>query len=117
LLAVVLLNGCAGTRPHATASAPASARGPDSAIDPVAAATMPPTDHAAAGTAAAIYEARVKPLLGERCGRCHFPGGRMHARLPFDDPATVRALGTKLYTRIEDAEGRAAIQAFLEAAP
>jgi hypothetical protein len=59
------------------------------------------------------FERQVKPVLAARCQPCHFPGGIMHARLPFDDPRTIRKLGTALFTRIRDEKERAAIRAFL----
>ena len=39
----------------------------------------------------------------------------MYTRLPFDRPATIRELGTTLFTRIQDEEEQAAIRAFLNA--
>ena len=41
----------------------------------------------------------VRPILEKRCQPCHFTGGKMYARLPFDRAETVDALGTKLFTR------------------
>lgn len=37
----------------------------------------------------------------------------MYQRLPFDNPATIVKLGTKLFTRIRDEQSREAIRAFL----
>jgi hypothetical protein len=36
------------------------------------------------------FQSEVKPLLMQKCSPCHAPGGQMYARMPFDDPATVR---------------------------
>jgi hypothetical protein len=63
------------------------------------------------------FETQVRPLLQERCSPCHFPGGTMHDRLPFDDEPTVRRLGEALFTRIRDAEGRALLETFLGTPP
>ncbi len=77
-------------------------------------AEAPPT---VAGPVVVAFDAELRPLLEARCGRCHFPGGKMHARLPFDDEATVRTLGAeKLFTRIEDEEGRSVVNAYFKAA-
>ena len=38
----------------------------------------------------------------------------MYEKLPFDRPETIRALGTKLFTRIKDEKDQATIRAFLE---
>jgi hypothetical protein len=44
----------------------------------------------------------VRPILEHRCQPCHFTGGKMYARLPFDRLETIEKLGTtKLFTRGE----------------
>jgi hypothetical protein len=55
----------------------------------------------------------VQPILEKRCQPCHFPGGKMHAKLPFDKPDTIHHLGEKLFTRIKKDDERAVIRAFL----
>jgi len=55
----------------------------------------------------------VQPILKRRCDPCHFPGGVMHAKLPFDKPETIHQLGTKLFTRIKKEDEQAVIRAFL----
>jgi hypothetical protein len=40
----------------------------------------------------------------------------MHERLPFDDEATVRKTGEKLFTRIKDEKQRAVLRRFFAAA-
>ncbi|HZI63227.1 MAG TPA: YceI family protein [Thermoanaerobaculia bacterium] len=59
------------------------------------------------------FAADVQPILERRCQPCHFPGGIMHAKLPFDRAATILALGERLFTRIEDPAERARIRRFL----
>ena len=44
---------------------------------------------------------------------CHFSGGKMYDRLPFDNPATIKKLGTRLFTRIKDERDRKLIEDFL----
>jgi hypothetical protein len=44
---------------------------------------------------------------------CHFSGGTMYERLPFDRPETIKKLGTKLFTRIHDENQRRLIRDFL----
>ena len=69
-------------------------------------------------TAAYIdFASVVRPILEARCAPCHFEGGTMHDRLPFDRPETIRMLGTKLFTRIKDEADQAAINAFLTQPP
>ncbi len=57
--------------------------------------------------------AKVAPVLA-KCQPCHFKGGKMYAQLPFDNPRTIRSLGTKLFTRIQDKKEQAVIRIFLE---
>lgn len=55
----------------------------------------------ASATAASGFEASVRPVLSGRCAPCHEPGGRMHARLPFDDPAVVAANAEAIARRLK----------------
>jgi hypothetical protein len=60
------------------------------------------------------FETQIKPILQSRCLPCHFSGGVMYERLPFDRADTIKKLGTKLFTRIEDENHRRLIRDFLE---
>lgn len=55
----------------------------------------------------------VQPILERRCTPCHFPGGVMHAKLPFDKAETIDKLGTKLFSRIKAEDEQKVIRAFL----
>ncbi len=83
---------------------------------PLAAADQanPPAQAAEAGPV--VFETQVQPIL-QRCAPCHFEGGQMYDRLPFDDPETIRELGVALFTRIRDENEQAVIRAFLSQAP
>ena len=60
------------------------------------------------------FEKSVRPILEKRCQPCHFEGGKMHAKLPFDRAETIEKLGTKkLFTRIKDEHDRDVIRKFL----
>jgi len=59
------------------------------------------------------FEMQIRPILEVRCQPCHFAGGKMYARLPFDRPETIRTLGEKLFTRIRDEKEQALLRAFL----
>jgi hypothetical protein len=59
------------------------------------------------------FQSQVLPLLVSRCSPCHFPGGSMYSRLPFDQEATLEQLGTKLFTRIKKPEEQAILIRFL----
>ena len=59
------------------------------------------------------FDKDIEPILTAKCQPCHFPGGTMYAKRPFDKPATIVALGEKLFTRIKDEKQRTIIRAFL----
>jgi hypothetical protein len=59
------------------------------------------------------FAADVRPILQSRCQPCHFQGGQMYEKLPFDKPETITKLGTKLFTRIKNEEERRVISEFL----
>jgi len=68
---------------------------------------------AAANTKPVSFEKDITPILTGKCQPCHFPGGTMYAKRPFDKSATIVALGEKLFTRIKDEKQRAIIRAYL----
>ena len=68
---------------------------------------------AAASSQPVSFEKDITPILTGKCQPCHFPGGTMYAKRPFDKPATIVALGEKLFTRIKDEKQRAIIRAYL----
>jgi hypothetical protein len=59
------------------------------------------------------FNASVRPLFEKQCQPCHFKGGKMYAQLPFDDPKTIRHLGTKLFSRIQNEKEQTVIRTFL----
>ena len=59
------------------------------------------------------FASDIRPILESSCQPCHFQGGKMYEKLPFDKPETITKLGTKLFTRIKNEEERRIIRAFL----
>jgi hypothetical protein len=59
------------------------------------------------------FTTEIKPIFQARCQPCHFPGGKVYDRLPFDKPETITRLGTKLFTRIKDENEQRLIRDFL----
>ena len=59
------------------------------------------------------FDTQIKPILQSRCMPCHFSGGAQYEKLPFDRPETIKRLGTKLFTRIQDENHRRLIRDFL----
>ena len=63
------------------------------------------------------FDTQLKPIFQSKCMPCHFSGGKMYDRLPFDQPATIRKLGTRLFTRIKEENERRLIEDFLTQSP
>jgi N-acetylated-alpha-linked acidic dipeptidase len=80
----------------------------------VAQATTPVPAHAPVAAGRLEFARDVLPILEQRCTPCHFPGGVMHERLPFETEATSRVLGTKLFTRLRKPEDQVVVRAWLE---
>jgi hypothetical protein len=59
------------------------------------------------------FATQIKPILDARCQPCHFSGGKVYAKMPFDRAETIKMLGTKLFTRIKDENERRLISTFL----
>jgi hypothetical protein len=89
----------------------ALAAGCSASREPVPTASV--AESAAPRAARIDFATVVRPILEAKCAPCHFEGGVMHDRLPFDQPETIRLLGTRLFTRIQDEVDQAVINAFL----
>lgn len=63
--------------------------------------------------AAINFEEQIKPIFQARCQPCHFNGGVMYDRLPFDRAETIKKLGEKLFTRIKDEKEQRLLREFL----
>jgi hypothetical protein len=61
-----------------------------------------------------ILRTRIKPIFQSRCQPCHFQGGQVYDKMPFDKPETITRLGTKLFTRIKEEKERTMIREFLD---
>ena len=59
------------------------------------------------------FASDVRPILESSCQPCHFQGGQMYEKLPFDKPETITKLGTKLFTRIKNEDEQRVIREFL----
>ena len=73
---------------------------------------------AASGPKARVdFDTQVKPIFQSKCMPCHFNGGQMYDRLPFDKPDTIKKLGFKVFTRIKEENDRRLIEDFLTQSP
>jgi len=59
------------------------------------------------------FETEIKPIFQARCQPCHFQGGKVYDKMPFDRPETINRLGAKLFTRIKAEKERQIITEFL----
>jgi hypothetical protein len=89
------------------AAAPASAPTALPAAPPEPPAPVPPQD---------LFAASVRPILEAHCSPCHFPGGKMYERLPFDKPETLASHREGALRRLKG-EDRAAFEAWLKTQP
>ena len=102
LLVAAALSGCASQRADTHPAQPPGAA-------PAATATPTPRP-----TPARIdFALQVRPLLEEKCTPCHFPGGRMYDRMPFDRETTIRVLGESMLTRLRDPVDQDLLRTFL----
>jgi hypothetical protein len=106
-----------GTPEHASTAEPASpavaaAQPASPASEPMAAVPSQPAD-APVEQAPVDFAADLRPILEARCQPCHFPGGVMYERRPFDRAETITDLGTRLFTRLKDENDRRVVSAFL----
>jgi hypothetical protein len=74
--------------------------------------SSPKADTPVAGAAADAFRTTVRPILATRCAPCHNPGGRMYARLPFDDPQVVSSHSPGVLRRLKG-DDRAALEKWL----
>jgi hypothetical protein len=72
-----------------------------------------PAPVSATTTARVDFPTQIKPMLEAKCQPCHFSGGKVYAKMPFDRPETIKTMGTKLFTRIKDENERQLIRDFL----
>ncbi len=110
---------CIGTKSHArtTALSTSSTQNPETPraleIPSTAAPATMQTASSANVSMKVDFATQIRPILESRCQPCHFPGGKVYQRLPFDRPETIKTLGTKLFTRIKDENERRLIREFL----
>jgi hypothetical protein len=117
VVVAVLGAACATPRP-AAAPVPAPAPAPPSAAVPESSPVSPPEDPApsAASDSRAVFDSTVKPILVSSCMPCHFPGGKMYASMPFDDPGVVSSHSEGILRRIKAPEKRDPLESWLRSA-
>jgi hypothetical protein len=62
------------------------------------------------------FTEHIQPILVSRCTPCHFTGGKMYAKMPFDKAATILNPESKngILKRIKDEKENEMIKRFIE---
>jgi len=73
------------------------------------------TSHSASSLAndTISFSLQIQPILVNRCSPCHFTGGKMYEKLPFDKGETIVNHEVALLRRIKDEKEKALIQKFI----
>jgi len=59
------------------------------------------------------FKTQIQPILQKRCSPCHFPGGKMYERLPFDTVSSLFLKKEIILKRIKDDSENKLIQQFI----
>jgi hypothetical protein len=60
------------------------------------------------------FNDQIQPIFVRHCSPCHFPGGKMYARLPFDSAQTIINNSKGILRRIKDSTEKALIVEFVK---
>jgi hypothetical protein len=65
-------------------------------------------------TAVIDFKSSIQPILQSRCSPCHFPGGKMYGRMPFDSATTITAHREGILRRIKDSTENEKLKLFID---
>lgn len=61
------------------------------------------------------FAQNIEPILIKNCSPCHFPGGKVYAKMPFDAALTIVLLKKeRVLMRIKDEEQKKMVQKYIE---
>ena len=60
------------------------------------------------------YQTQIQPILQEKCSPCHFSGGKMYERMPFDKGETIISHQAGILKRIKDEKEAALIREYVQ---
>jgi len=60
------------------------------------------------------FSNQVQPILLKRCSPCHFTGGKMYIRMPFDHDTTILKHSEGILRRIKTGDDNLIIRSFVE---
>ena len=61
-----------------------------------------------------IFAKHVEPIFVKNCSPCHFPGGKMYVRMPFDQDTTIINHQAGILRRIKKPEENLILKNFIE---
>jgi hypothetical protein len=59
------------------------------------------------------YQTQIQPILEKNCSSCHFPGGKMYQRMPFDKGETIVGHEAGILKRIKQEKDVALIKQYI----
>ena len=61
------------------------------------------------------FAQNIEPILLRNCSPCHFPGGKVYAKMPFDAPLTIVSLKKeRVLMRIKDETQKEIVKKYIE---
>lgn len=60
------------------------------------------------------FTVQIQPILIKRCSPCHFTGGKMYARMPFDHDTTIINHSEGILRRIKTGDDNLILRSFIE---
>jgi mono/diheme cytochrome c family protein len=66
-----------------------------------AATAVPPSPVPAPTQTPDVFATVIRPVVQAHCAPCHEPGGKMYARLPFDDPKVLSSHSEGVLRRLK----------------
>jgi hypothetical protein len=60
------------------------------------------------------FNTQIKPIFESHCTPCHFTGGKMYERLPFDRDTTILNHGAGILRRIKDEQEGELIKQYIQ---
>jgi hypothetical protein len=60
------------------------------------------------------YSAEVLPILQKKCSPCHFAGGKMYEKMPFDNSETILSHESGVLKRFSDKSEATLIKEFIQ---
>lgn len=59
------------------------------------------------------FKAELMPLLQKKCSPCHFAGGKMYAKMPFDRSATIAIHSAGMLKRLNDDNDKKVLEKYI----